>query len=333
MKNLLILLCLAGFFMASCNKEDNYPEPDFTFPDEIFSGDRFFFINKTKNATSYTWNFGDNTTSADEVPSKTYSTPGVYQVTLTAINENGSKNKTRQVEVKQKPIAPAPDFTFQYTEGNLPATVYFTNTSQHSTSYAWNFGNGKSSTEVNPQTVYTTAGTYTVKLTASSEFGSVVRSKQIIINEPAPKSVSLEFIQISELPLNESWDSFSGPDVFFKLYLDNVLVVDGTSARINDVTSSNLILCFWQLTNPLKITNFGSKITVKVYDYDFPDADDLIATIDFFPSNYTSGSDPYPQQVSRKVSNTKVHLYWEWIYTAASYMPEDMTDAKIFQGK
>ncbi len=51
-------------------------------------------------------------------------------------------------------------------------TVNFTNSSSNDpTSYAWDFGDGNSSTQENPQHTYADVGTYTVTLTASNQFG------------------------------------------------------------------------------------------------------------------------------------------------------------------
>lgn len=45
--------------------------------------------------------------------------------------------------------------------------IYFTNQSTGATSYLWDFGDGHTSTDVNPSHVYGSAGTYTVKLYAT----------------------------------------------------------------------------------------------------------------------------------------------------------------------
>lgn len=44
---------------------------------------------------SWEWDFGDGTTSEEENPSKTYTTSGVYDITLTTCNEYGCDTKTR----------------------------------------------------------------------------------------------------------------------------------------------------------------------------------------------------------------------------------------------
>jgi PKD repeat protein len=48
------------------------------------------FTNLSTNATSYHWDFGDDTESNLENPVKTYNQDGVYNVTLTATDENGN---------------------------------------------------------------------------------------------------------------------------------------------------------------------------------------------------------------------------------------------------
>lgn len=58
---------------------------------------------------------------------------------------------------------PIADFENTITESE----VYFTNTSLHAFEYSWDFGDGNSSTEVNPTYDYDQQGTYTVTLTSS----------------------------------------------------------------------------------------------------------------------------------------------------------------------
>lgn len=48
-------------------------------------------INKTLNATSYLWNFGDGATSTAANPSHTYASAGAYVVSLTASGPGGSR--------------------------------------------------------------------------------------------------------------------------------------------------------------------------------------------------------------------------------------------------
>ncbi len=62
--------------------------------------------------------------------------------------------------------------------------VVFTNASQNYTTVSWDFGDGATSTEVNPTHTYAALGTYTVKLTATGEGGTDVSSQSIAITDP-----------------------------------------------------------------------------------------------------------------------------------------------------
>lgn len=70
------------------------------------------------------------------------------------------------------------DFLADVTSGQSPLTVNFTNTSLGDiVSYDWSFGDGNSSSEENPQYVYTETGIYTVSLTVSDELTSDTETK------------------------------------------------------------------------------------------------------------------------------------------------------------
>jgi len=73
------------------------------------------FVNLTKFATSYSWNFGDGSAvSTLEHPEHTYTVPNTYSVTLTASNEKGDSIlvKTDLVKVNEKPTLPAGEMLY-----------------------------------------------------------------------------------------------------------------------------------------------------------------------------------------------------------------------------
>jgi gliding motility-associated-like protein len=61
------------------------PQPNGTIA--ICQGQTVYFQNNSLNATSYAWDFGDFTTSAQFEPSHTFNNPGTYIVSLIARNE------------------------------------------------------------------------------------------------------------------------------------------------------------------------------------------------------------------------------------------------------
>lgn len=115
-----------------------------------------------KNSKSWTWDFGDGETSTLKEPEKIYNTPGVYDVTLTITDNNGCENtftKRRLVKVNTQ-IA---QFNPSVDHGCVPLKVDFSNSSNSFfgiTKYEWDFGNGKTSNQQQPNITYNNAGTY-----------------------------------------------------------------------------------------------------------------------------------------------------------------------------
>ena len=126
------------------------------------------FTNNSQFADTYLWDFGDGSTSTQTAPSYTYFSPGIFTVTLTATGPGGQDVQTQQliIEVYQNPIA---FFTVSPTTVFIPTDpVLLFNLSSFASSYFWNFGDGNTSTDVNPQHIYTQTGVYDIMLIAST---------------------------------------------------------------------------------------------------------------------------------------------------------------------
>lgn len=80
------------------------------------------------------------------------------------------------------PTVPAASFSASPTTGTAPLEVQFTDLSTSTpTSWAWDFGDGSTSTLQGPSHTFTSAGTYTVKLTATNSAGSNIATKTGLI--------------------------------------------------------------------------------------------------------------------------------------------------------
>lgn len=106
-----------------------------------------------------------------------------YNVT-TADNTNSNATWSFQ-------SSPVAGFTADKTTGSYPATITFTDTSSgYPISYAWNFGDGGTSTSANPVHTYASAGTYTVTLTVTNSDGTSTETKAGYISLSAPPPVN-----------------------------------------------------------------------------------------------------------------------------------------------
>jgi PKD repeat protein len=153
-----------------------------------------FTDESTGEPTSWTWGFGDGTTSTQQNPVHTYTSAGTYAVTLTATNAGGSHtiSRTDYISVSPPP-PPTASFTGTPTSGAAPLEVAFTDTSTGSpTGWTWDFGDGRTSTAQSPTHVFADAGTYTVTLTATNGGGSSTASHPayVTVEPPPPPSAS-----------------------------------------------------------------------------------------------------------------------------------------------
>ena len=102
-------------------------------------------------------------------------------------NQSGFSNEVSKTLAAVAP-APVANFSATPTSGAAPLAVQFSNSSTNATSWSWNFGDGTTSTAQNPAKTYSSAGSYTVSLTATGTGGSHTATKTgyITVNPPAP---------------------------------------------------------------------------------------------------------------------------------------------------
>jgi PKD repeat protein len=138
----------------------------------------------TGTVSARTWDLGDGTTSTAQSVAKTYNTAGSYTVKLTVTNAGGSTSTTRTMSVTA--VAPMASFSATPTSGTAPLSTAFKDTSTGTiTGYAWNFGDGTTSSASNPSHTYTKAGNYTVSLTTTGPAGSNTKTQASYIKVTA----------------------------------------------------------------------------------------------------------------------------------------------------
>ncbi len=154
----------------------------------------------TGSPTSWRWSFGDGTYSTSKNPSHTYSKAGKYTISLTVRNTAGSiiATKSGYINVGAPLKAPVSAFSASTTSGYAPIKVTFTDSSANSpTSWRWNFGDGITSTEQNPEHTYSKTGRYTVSLVVRNSIGSNTATKSRYINVLTPLKVPIASLSAS----------------------------------------------------------------------------------------------------------------------------------------
>lgn len=145
-------------------------------------------FENNSSADEFIWDFDDNgATSTENTPSYTFNNPGTYNVMLIAIDSN-SCNIRDTFNIPINISTPTADFDFSFGNTCEDSTVQFQAIGASELDvFDWNFGDGTSSTQMNPTHVYTTAGTYTVELDVESFCGATdFVSYELQIAPPPP---------------------------------------------------------------------------------------------------------------------------------------------------
>lgn len=105
------------------------PLASFTFERDIDSevDNTYNFTNLSEDAISYEWNFGNGVKSSEFEPTISYASNGIFNVTLTVVNEAGTSNMTSQEIVvgAAKPELVNPDFeTLDFPTSTSGSTCY-----------------------------------------------------------------------------------------------------------------------------------------------------------------------------------------------------------------
>lgn len=151
-----------------------YAQPDAEFiaspTHQMYPSADVSFTNMSNPGNwAYRWELGDGAISTleDPVP-HTYATWGDYEIWLHVSSDHCADSVAHSVRIV--PAAPVAAFD-TLIPGCEPHTVQFRNNSLYGNSYLWEFGDGTSSTEFEPEHTFEEYGIYNVKLTVTGEGG------------------------------------------------------------------------------------------------------------------------------------------------------------------
>ncbi len=143
---------------------------------------------------TYSWNFGTQGTATGPLPTKTFTAPGTFPVTLTVTDKWKATNTSaaQNVTIAEPSGNSAPVPTFVQSCTGLTCSVSSAGTTDPNTgdviTYSWNWGDGTAAgTGASPTAhTYLTAGNYTITLTTTDGWGkSASTTRAVSLSEPA----------------------------------------------------------------------------------------------------------------------------------------------------
>jgi gliding motility-associated-like protein len=158
------------------------PSPSANFtppPPQCLSANGFTFTSNSSVSSgtinSTVWNFGSLATQIGDVVTQSFSAPGTYNVILTVVSNNNCSTSINKPVV----VNPGPQAVFNPPLAQCLGTNNFTFNSNSTvptgsiTNYAWQFGDQSSQVGPSVSHTYTTADSFNVKLTVTSDKGCV----------------------------------------------------------------------------------------------------------------------------------------------------------------
>jgi PKD repeat protein len=158
--------------------------------DVTFTGTVTTWGGTTETGT-ISWSFGDGASGGGATATHPFGAPGAYDVTMTATNDMAeSTTLTKTINVNGIPAA---GFSFGPTSAVPGQEVKFASESDDPdgiTTYAWDFGDGVTSSLRNPSHPFATTGPHTVTLTVTDAFGATATATQTVSVFPPPPSAN-----------------------------------------------------------------------------------------------------------------------------------------------
>ncbi|NRS89901.1 hypothetical protein HNQ02_002835 [Flavobacterium sp. 7E] len=188
---IVLLIGIVLFIIQFFNHVECEDVKYYVFADHAQSEEAIEFYDKTDNAKSWKWDFGDGSDSDKRRHTfHVYKNPGKYYITLTI---NGDCSHTKEINVADKYASErlgAPEIIIPkvITEGQ---PTYFRSVSKTARTWEWAFGENRGIDETSPDPVYTfsSPGEKTITLVINGDFSTVAK-KVIYVHPKALKKTN-----------------------------------------------------------------------------------------------------------------------------------------------
>lgn len=245
------------------------------------------FNNNSAYATSFVWDFGDGATSTLEDPTHYYTSPGTYQVMLTA-KCGGGASDTYSGSITVSNMTVDANFSFDAVNSNYhaPADVSFSGYYFSGATYAWYVNNVYVGNYKDLNYEFVNSGTYTIRLDVSCGGSTDSKFYNMTIDPPYSNVV------VSSV-------RFWHPSGYYQsLYFDHYLDGNYTYQSGTYGVSSSSTYAQW---NGPTIYNFNNVASSQFFIKDY-DGTSSYNVADYYFYPYLLDDDHYPTVVNFSAS-------------------------------
>lgn len=120
----------------------------------------------------------------------------VFALSIVLLTAQSCVEELELPEASSLPDLTPPSASFSAVESENFLIYNFSNTSQSATTYAWDFGDGGTSTAVEPEHEFPAEGTYSVTLRASDNLGvsNSISKDVVVVEPPEPPAINPEVL-------------------------------------------------------------------------------------------------------------------------------------------
>ncbi|HIH74747.1 MAG TPA: PKD domain-containing protein, partial [Methanosarcina sp.] len=316
-------------------KEESEPEPLVAdFAANVTSGYAplkvLFTDNSEGSPTSWLWDFGDGIHSKHSMnATHTFTKPGVYNISLTVANANGSNTIVKPGFITVKSLeVPVADFSANVTSGNAPLKILFTDNSTGSpSSWYWDFGDGiYSKHDMNATHTFTKPGRYNISLTVANAAGSSSVTRLGYITVTSPSSTVKPVADFYSPEADKVRDGINDQGIFEN---DVVSFYDNSTGSPtswfwdfgdgNTSTQKNPTHAYGKIggyTVNLTVKNANGSDTISKYGYVLMGIKDEPATTAYFSADVTSGKAPltvtFVDDLDAQLPNYPIWREWDF---------------------
>jgi len=223
---------------------------------------------------SWTWDFGDGTTSTALSPTHTFSAIGQYSIVLKYVNKDGCTGVSNALyTIVARPLNL--DFTIPSTTVCANTNLLFESPSLYASDYiwsSWEFGDGSISSFY-PQHVYTTPGVYTVTLHAENAACQTTVVKTGYITVLPPVGAYTGFSNTCDGERDVVTFHFTPGDASTSLLWDfgdgNTARTDGTISQVTHTYADNGVY-FMSVTGGNAACNISGADQVDIFKKQHP---------------------------------------------------------------